>query len=103
MAVVRRSSQSASIFVVLARWHSEAGGGGAVQDSSIFARRPCGTQTSLKYSMRISTGSSFSGRATALIERKTFRARSFLIGQFFRLEFITGRKTLVDICRHPES
>ena len=56
-------AKSGSIFVVLPRWRSEVGGGGALQDSSILTRRPFCTQ-SLKYSIRISTGSSFSGRTT---------------------------------------
>ena len=30
-------------------------------------------------------------------ERKGFRARSFLIGPFFRLDFFIGGKSLVDI------
>ena len=38
------------------------------------------------------------------IERKRFRASSFLIGQLFRLEKVIGGKSLVDTCCcHPES
>lgn len=31
------------------------------------------------------------------------RSRSFLIGHFFKLEFVIGGNSVVDICRHPES
>ena len=40
------------------------------------------------------------GRPTV---QKDIRARSFLIGHFFRLECLIGGKSFVDLCRHLSS